>query len=65
MKNLNLISLALVVVGSLNWGLVGLLDLNLVNILFSSVQELERVLYILIGISGIFVLLDSQKRTKK
>lgn len=40
-------------VAALNWGTVGLFDLNLVNLIFGSMPTLEKVIYSLVGISGI------------
>ncbi len=43
----------LLVVGGLNWGLIGLFDWNLVNALFGSVAWLERAVYILVGVAAV------------
>ncbi len=50
------IALLLVVVGALNWGLVGLADFNLVTTLFGDGSLLTRVVYSLVGLSGIWVI---------
>ncbi|MFH1387436.1 MAG: DUF378 domain-containing protein [bacterium] len=55
MKVVNQIACALVVVGALNWGLVGLIELNLVTTLFGSIQGLSRLIYVLVGLSGALV----------
>ncbi|AGY77622.1 MULTISPECIES: DUF378 domain-containing protein [Clostridium] len=48
------VSLILVVIGAINWGLIGLLDFNIVEILFGDpVNLIGRILYILIGTAGI------------
>ncbi|MFA6534350.1 MAG: DUF378 domain-containing protein [Patescibacteria group bacterium] len=49
------IAVALVIVGAINWGLVGLFGFNLVSYLFSSWSFLERLIYILVGLSGILM----------
>lgn len=46
----------LVLIGALNWGLVGLFDLNLVSMIFGSVMWLERLVYILVGLSAVLVI---------
>ena len=46
----------LVVIGALNWGLVGLLNVNLVNWLLGSWPTVERIVYILVGLSGVYKL---------
>ena len=54
-KMLELIATILVIVGALNWGLVGLLDLNLVTLILGSVPILVQVVYILVGLSALVV----------
>ena len=54
MKVLNCIVLTLVIVGSLNWLLVGLFNFNLVEAIFGGFSWLSRIIYILVGISGIW-----------
>ena len=53
-KTLNYIALALVIIGALNWGLIGAFDFNLVNMLFGSWMWLERLIYGLVGLAGIY-----------
>lgn len=52
MKILHMVSFALVVVGAINWGLVGLLQFNLVNTVLGA-TGLENIVYILVGASGV------------
>jgi len=58
MKNLNVfdwIALVLVIIGGLNWGLIGIdSSWNVVNLLFGSVMWLERTLYIIIGLASLW-----------
>lgn len=56
MKMLHMLSFILVIVGALNWGLVGLLDLNLVTMLLGSSATLEKLVYILVGLSAVYLL---------
>lgn len=57
MKALNLITLFLVIVGALNWGLVGLFQFDLVATIFGGQQALlSRIVYILVGLSGAYQL---------
>lgn len=46
----------LVIVGALNWGLIGLFKWNLVSAIFGSVSALERIVYILVGLAGVAML---------
>ena len=54
MKVLNLATLILVVVGGVNWGLVGLLDFDLVATIFGAGSMLSRLVYILVGLSALW-----------
>lgn len=56
MKILNNIVLSLVIIGSLNWLLVGLFEYNLVDSIFGSLSLISRIIYILVGISGIWAI---------
>ena len=52
MKFINLVTLALVIIGGLNWGLVGLFGFDLVAALFGAASLLARLVYILVGVSA-------------
>ena len=57
-KPLDLITLALVIIGALNWLLVGLFKFDLVATIvghdFGEVNTISRIIYILVGLSGIY-----------
>ncbi|MBW8308029.1 MAG: DUF378 domain-containing protein [Candidatus Paracaedibacteraceae bacterium] len=53
---LGVIGEVLVIVGAINWGLVGLFDVNLVNLIFNSYPLLEKSVYSLVGIAGLYIL---------
>lgn len=55
MKTLGLIALILVIVGGLNWGLVGLFKFDLVAAIFGVESFLTNLTYILVGLSAIYV----------
>ena len=60
MKPLHWIALVLVVVGAVNWGLVGLFQFDLVAALFGGPSAaLSRVVYSLVGVAGVVVALTS------
>ncbi|KQZ92258.1 hypothetical protein ASD64_19350 [Mesorhizobium sp. Root157] len=52
MKALNIITLVLVIVGGLNWGLVGLFDFDLVAAIFGAGSVPSRLVYVLVGLSA-------------
>ena len=53
MGTLDTVAMVLVVIGALNWGLYGLLGLNVVEMLG---MTLAKIVYILVGVSGVLVL---------
>lgn len=53
MKFLYNIVLTLVIVGALNWLLIGLFNFDLVSSIFGSMSAFSRIIYTLVGISGI------------
>ncbi|BFD25067.1 MAG: DUF378 domain-containing protein [Candidatus Parcubacteria bacterium] len=64
MKTLNLIALVLVIVGGLNWGLVGLFNFDLVAAIFGDMSALSRVVYSLVGVSAIVMAAQLPKFAK-
>jgi len=59
MKALKIVALILVVVGGLNWGLVGLLNFDLVAAIFGDMSIISRVVYILVGLSAVYIAIVS------
>ena len=57
MRFINQITLVLLIVGGLNWGLVGLFDFDLVAALFGEMSMLSRLVYILVGASALWQLI--------
>ena len=57
MRVLNKITLLLLIVGGLNWGLVGLLSFDLVAALFGEKSTLSRIVYTLVGASALYQLI--------
>ncbi len=53
-KIVDLVALVLVIVGAINWGLIGLTGMNLVTSLLGDGTMLTRVVYILVGLSGLY-----------
>ena len=54
MKIIDTVALILVIVGAINWGLIGLFNFNLVDTLFGVGSALSRIIYSLVGISGLW-----------
>jgi uncharacterized protein len=53
---LGVIALVLLVIGGVNWGLVGLLNIDLVAAIFGPMSVLSRIVYILVAASAVYVL---------
>ena len=56
MKAVSCLALTLAVIGALNWGLIGLFRLNLVSWIFWDMTLASRIIYILVGVSGLYLL---------
>lgn len=59
------IAIVLVVVGGVNWGLVGLLDIDLVAMIFGTMSMVARVVYILVGLAAVYTAVISMKLARK
>lgn len=64
MKMLHVAAFLLLVVGGVNWGLVGLLNVNLVNMLLGAYPSLEMVVYVLVGVSAVYIAVTHPKDCK-
>ena len=66
MKNMGIVCLVafiLVAIGGINWGLVGIFDFNLVSAIFGDGTMITRAIYILVGVSALYLIF--KKVTKK
>jgi uncharacterized membrane protein YuzA (DUF378 family) len=57
-KKIYMVAIILVLIGSLNWGLIGLFDLNIVKSLFRLIRlrTLERFVYVIVGLAGVMLM---------
>ena len=53
MSTIQKICLVVTIIGAFNWGLIGLLDFNLVETLFGMESIVPRIIYSLVGITGL------------
>ncbi|WP_294350435.1 DUF378 domain-containing protein [uncultured Clostridium sp.] len=56
MKILDIIAFILVLVGAINWGLIGFFEFDLVATLFGEMTTFSRIVYGLVGIAGLYCL---------
>lgn len=54
MKMVDKIALVLIIIGAINWGLIGLFNFNLVDSIFGTMSIISRIIYALVGISGLW-----------
>lgn len=57
MRVVNVIALVLIIIGGLNWGLVGFFDYNLVDAVFGDGSMAARVVYSLVGVAALYKLI--------
>ena len=53
MNTLQKICLSVTIIGAINWGLIGLLDFNLVESIFGADSIIPRIIYSLVGLTGL------------
>lgn len=56
MKGLDYTCLTLVVIGAINWGLIGFFRFDLVSFLFGDMTWISRIVYVLVGLAGLYML---------
>lgn len=64
MKKMNAIdwvAMILVIIGGLNWGLVGLFDWDLVATIFGAMSTISRAVYILVGLSALYMVYSAMR----
>ena len=64
MKILDIVAIVLLIIGGINWALIGIFEFNLVAAMFGELTMLTRIVYILVGVAAIYeaVGLPAQKR---
>lgn len=56
MKTLDYIVLVLVIIGAVNWGLIGFFRFDLVRMIFGDMTMISRIIYALVGIAGLYAI---------
>lgn len=54
MKVIDKIALVLIIIGAINWGLIGFFNFNLVEVIFGNMTIISRIIYGLVGLSGLW-----------
>lgn len=61
----DIIAIILLVVGGINWGLVGLFGFNLVDAIFGNMSVLSRIVYVVVGLCAVYVAVVTPKLERK
>ena len=61
LSTLDWLSLILVIIGALNWGLIGLFEFNLVSTIFGEMTAITRIIYTLVGLGGLYLIAAAPK----
>lgn len=64
LNTIDWIAYALAIIGGLNWGLIGAFDFNLVAAIFGEMSALSRIIYILVGLSALYLIYTGTKLGK-
>lgn len=62
MKYTHKIALILLIIGGLNWGLYGLVSLDLVDMIFGQIPLVARLVYVFVGLSALYITIESFKK---
>lgn len=65
LSSLDMLALVLVIIGAINWGLVGFFKFDLVAAIFGSMTVIDRIIYAVVGLAGIYIAATSLKLAKK
>lgn len=55
-KTIDAVILTLVIIGAVNWGLIGFFGFNLVSTVFGSMTWVSRIIYALVGLGGLYLI---------
>jgi len=59
-RNAGIAALVLTIIGALNWLLIGLFRFNLVSAIFGDMSTLSRIVYVLVGLSGLYLIASAR-----
>jgi uncharacterized protein len=62
---LDTIAMVLMIIGGLNWGLVGLFEIDIVATLFGDMSPLSRIIYVLVGLAALYGIITTAKLLRR
>ncbi|OAL81381.1 DUF378 domain-containing protein [Acinetobacter sp. SFB] len=64
LNTIDWIAYALTIIGGINWGLIGAFDFNLVSAIFGEMSTLSRIVYVLVGLSALYLIYTGTKLSR-
>jgi uncharacterized membrane protein YuzA (DUF378 family) len=64
MSAIDYIAMALLIIGGLNWAMVGLFDIDMVGTLFGMGSPASRLIYVLVGIAALYAIYTAAKMSR-
>ncbi|MCE5184510.1 MAG: DUF378 domain-containing protein [Planctomycetaceae bacterium] len=58
LNGLTVVTLILMIIGAINWGLVGLFNFNVVSVIFGDMSAISRIIYVIVGLAAIAMLIE-------
>jgi len=58
-RTINIIALFIVIIAAINWGLIGLMNFNFIERLFSPMTMLINLIYVLVGVAGVYLIITT------
>lgn len=65
LSTLDWVAVVLVIIGGLNWGLIGIFGWDLVAYIFGTMSTISQVVYILVGLSAVYLAATAGKLARK
>jgi len=68
MKELNALDwivIILILIGGLNWGVLGLFNVNVIGLIFGEMTTITRIIYTLVGVAAVYLAILSMSLSKK
>jgi len=65
LSTLDWVAVVLVIIGGLNWGLVGIFSFDLVATIFGAMSVISQIIYILVGVSALYLVFTAGKLARK
>lgn len=56
MKTIDYVGLVLIIIGAINWGLIGLFRVDLIRLIFGDMTMLTRIVYSIVGVCGLYAI---------